>query len=802
MKKFNASGINGHTTGPINRNSLKIAVRLAMIAGGIAAGSSAFAQQTPAIEEVVVMGQSRTFANSSATQEMQNQVSAASSVLGAIDYIPGVMVNEGDAFGGDDWSTTISIRGFQVSLDEQQLGTTIDGIPNGNSNYGGGAKANRFLDTENLGGVDVVQGTSDIASWSHEALGGSMNFRTLDPQDTARLTTSATVGDFDARKLFARYDTGEIFANTYGWISMSGSDINSWIDESGESNRDHIAAKLKSSFNGVDLTAYISYDDTHEDNYERITPQEFREDPTWDRLTGNWTGIPHIDQQYRRAWSTLRKNLLAYGKAEFEVSGIDFSTSVYHHDNSGRGDWIPPYIVNVTNDGAGAPHSELRSGTTVRGGSPLGTITFVDRDGRALSPIAGCTSSITWPYGGASAAYDPACFAPGALPVSSYRHTVYEKQRTGFIGDFAWETASNDLTNTLRGGLWFENSDRNEKRHWLKVIDSRTSMNFNKVPYWEQYDRSFPQKSTTWYLEDTLEIGDLTARLGIKQYLLDIDREDEHQGGRRTGSVNSDSDVLFSGGLVYTLPVDGMEVFAGYAESFSAIKDGVLEANQTALESVEPETADSMDIGLRYNDTRYNASLTYYDIKFKNRITYIPEGSGTGIDYLGESDGSYVNVGGIKSTGIEAAVQARLTDQLSLYFSYTNNDSTYIGTPSAAANTLLGVFPGNTVFGSAEDMFVISTDWQRDNYAAGLTYKKIGERWLDAGNTQRLDGYGVADLYVSVDLTEQLQGLQAVNLRLNVSNLTDKSYLGGVAGGWGGWIAPPRTATATLSVAF
>jgi outer membrane receptor protein involved in Fe transport len=124
----------GHTTRPTTKNSLNMAIRLALFSGGLAAGSTALAQPAPSIEEVVVMGQSRTFANSSATQEMQNQVSAASSVLGAIDYIPGVMVNEGDAFGGDDWSTTISIRGFQVSLDEQQLGTTIDGIPNGNRN--------------------------------------------------------------------------------------------------------------------------------------------------------------------------------------------------------------------------------------------------------------------------------------------------------------------------------------------------------------------------------------------------------------------------------------------------------------------------------------------------------------------------------------------------------------------------------------------------------------------------------------------------------------------------------------------
>jgi iron complex outermembrane receptor protein len=787
----------------LKKSNLTIAIRTILGTLAVAGSGLALAQDSaPALEEVVVFGQARTFANSEATDEMLKQVSSASSVLGAIDYIPGVLINEGDAFGGDDWSTTVSIRGFQVSLDEQQLGMTVDGIPNGNSNYGGGAKANRYIDTENLEGVDVVQGTSDIASWSHEALGGSMNFRTIDPGEQSGLTASTTLGDNDAKKLFMRYNTGEIFTNTYAWVSLSSSSIKSWIDQSGESTRDHFAAKLKGYYDAFELTGYLSYDDTAEDNYQRITPQEFLEDPTWDRLTSEWTGVPYVDQLYRRGWSTLRKNTLGYLRADFEVANIDFSTSVYYHDNSGRGDWVPQYIANVRDDGAGNPNSELLSGNTVLGGSPLGVITFVDATGRALQPNSGCVSSITFPYGGAGPQYDPACFAEGAIPVSSYRHTVYDKQRTGIIADFSYKSEGSNFDNEVRGGFWYENNDRNESRDWLKIIDSRTSYNFNHIPYWTQYNRSFPQKTMTWYLEDTVTMGSVTARLGAKQYLVDMDRLDEHQGGLKTASVNSDSDVLLSGGLVYEAPIEGLEAFIGYAESFSSIKDGVLEANQTALDKVQPETAESMDLGLRYNYGMFNASLTYYDIDFSNRITYIPEGSTTGIDYLGESDGAYVNVGGISSTGFEAAVKANVTDELSMYFSYTQNDSTYLGTPDPAANTLLGVFPGNTVFGSAEDMFVLSADWQRDNVFAGVSYKNVGDRWLNASNTTRIDGYGVTDLYVGLELDSYFQGVDSANLRVNVTNLTDESYIGGVAGGWGGWIAPPRTATATLSVSF
>jgi hypothetical protein len=89
---------------------------------------------------------------------MNDQQSPITSILSTIDNLPGVNITEGDTFGFDDWSTTINLRGYQTSLSDQQVGTTIDGFPNGDSNYGGGAKANRYIDTMNSGGVEVNQG--------------------------------------------------------------------------------------------------------------------------------------------------------------------------------------------------------------------------------------------------------------------------------------------------------------------------------------------------------------------------------------------------------------------------------------------------------------------------------------------------------------------------------------------------------------------------------------------------------------------------------------------------------------------
>ena len=624
------------------------------------------------------------------------------SVLAVVNNLPGVLINEGDVFGGDDWSTTVSIRGFQLSLDEQQVGITVDGIPNGNSNYGGGAKANRYIDSPNLGGVLVSQGTADIASRSNEALGGTLNFLTQDPLHEQRIRVSATMGEYDSRKFYGRYDTGTVMANTQAWISVSTADNKVWIDESGEAGRDHLAAKVVSQLDRVRLTGYVSWDDVHEDNYQRITLDQFAENPDWDRLTGAWTGVPHIDQAYRRA-------------------GPEF-----------------------------------------------------DRD----------------------------CFSADAIPLGSYRHTHYRKRRLGLTADFSWTEDVGRFTNTLREGLWYEDYLREEFRDWHRVIDSSAGFRFDDVAYWRQYDRDYPVDIFMYYLEDTVEAGFVTARVGIRQFLVDLERQDNFRGGNITAVANSDSDILISGGLALRTPVEGLELFAGYAENFAAIKDEVLEREASTLTRIQPETANNIDVGVRYEGDRVSGSFTWYTIDFENRVTFIAPGSPAGIDFLIGTNGAYLNVGGVESDGVEVSLSYRVTNFISAYLSYTNNEAKYLGSGDSDLDDSLGVTPGNTVFGSAEEMFVVSADWDNGLCYAGISSKWVGARWLDADNTGRIDSYLVTDLSLGVNGGSVTDWLNGIDLRLIVNNLTDERYIGGVAGGWGGWIGGARTAALTLTADF
>jgi len=754
------------------------------------------------IEEIVVLGQAKTFANTAVTDSMMAQQAPITSVTAVIDNLPGVSVQEGDTFGFDDWSTTISIRGFQTSLADQKIGMTIDGMPNGNSNYGGGAKANRYIDTANLGGVNVSQGTADIASRSNEALGGTLDFMTSDPLLESGVTLQGAAGEFDAQRLYARYDSGVMLGGTTrAWVSASHQSATDWVNSAAENERDHLAAKFVTEFDRWNLTGYLSYDDTHEDNYQRLfSPDEFVENDSWDRLTAEWSGIPYIDQVYRKGWSTLRTNTFGYLKAEGEVAeGLNVSAGVYFHQNKGRGDWVPPYLINVRDD-QGGPESELGSGPQAEGGGPLGLIYFVDGAGNSLTAAEGCASSITFPYGGAGAAYDPACYPAGAIAVQSYRHTHYEKQRLGFTADFDWTRNLEGVENVLRGGIWYEDTERDEWRDWHKITDTRVGYEFNNAPYWRQYDRTYPQDTFKWYLEDTVTFGALDVTLGAKQFLVNVDREDNFAETPNAG-VDSDSDVLLSGGLLLRTPVEGLEVFAGYAENFKALGDEILERPSSDLDNISPETAENMELGLRYTTDWITLSAVYYDISFENRIIFLDNSVATGPNYLIGTNGTYFNAGGINSDGFELSGLIEPMDNLSLYLAYSRNNSEYVGTGDSAVDAAVGIIPGNDVVNMPDSQYVVTLDYVRGPVNLGLSTKYTDQRAVNFANTWQADDYLLTDAYLTVS-GEGLGGaLENATLDLVVNNLTDKTYLGGISGN-GAWIGAPRTVTLTGTIRF
>ncbi|WP_156840541.1 TonB-dependent receptor [Novosphingobium aquimarinum] len=785
------------------RNSwIKACCLFGVSAAAFATAGNARADDEP-IGDIVVTGQATTYNNSALDETLIDDKSAVSSVIDLIGTLPGVQVNQGDAYGFDDWSTTLSVRGYQTNLDQQQVGSTIDGLPNGGSGYGGGSKANRYVDTMNIDTVEVFQGTADIASRSNEALGGTINFVTANPLDISRVRVSASGGSFGAKRIYGRVDTGTFAAGAAkAWFSYSYQQASDWIEHSAQNHRDHAAAKITADLLPVRLTAYASYDNTQEDNYDQIySAAQFAAFPDTDGLVGVWTGIPYQDQAYRRAWSTLRENFFSYLKADAELADmLKLEGSVYYHEMGGRGDWVPQYVVDVTADGVGNPQSELDGSSTVNGGSPLGTIYFVDAAGRALTPIAGCLGNIPYPYGGTTDPnYDPACYEAGAIGAQSYRHTHYRKKRLGFTGDGALALNFGDVANTLRAGFWYEDTTRREYRNWHNVIDTKIGPKYEEIPYWTQYSRKYPQDTFKWYAQDEVTFGPVTANFGVKQFLTHIDREDLF-GETPNDSIRSKSDLLLSGG-VQVNPIAGLNFFAGYSENFKALTDALLEFSNADFSEIKPETAENWEAGVRYSSGILNASATWFKSKFSNQVIFVSNSTGAGNDYLGEGDGKFFNAGGIDSEGLEILANVRPLPGLSLYGSYTYIDATYRGTGNPTLDTEQGITPGNRVAGIPEHMWVLSGTYQAGPLTFGVTGKYTGDRFVNTANTWIAENFFLTDISVALrseDIDDSIQGLE---LRLNITNVTDESYLGGIAANYA-WIGAPRTAIVTLTADF
>ncbi|GAA0340740.1 TonB-dependent receptor [Bowmanella denitrificans] len=772
------------------------ALAMGLSQAALANDDATSAADNASIDEIVVVGQKQTFATSHVSQTMIERQAAVASVNDVLNELPGVLVTQGDYFGASDWLTAIFMRGFNTGGGANQIGTTIDGLPNGGSSYGGGSKANRYIDVLELETVEVGQGTADISSRSNEALGGTLNFITRDPLNEQAMRLVTAFGDQDARKYYFRYDTGEIAANTHAFVSASSSSVKDWINNASTVTRDYGLAKITSEIDGFKLTGFISYNDANEHEFETISLQDYNNNPRNDALHMTWTDIPAVNEYYRDGWRALRENTFAYAKVEKDFGDWDFQTSVYKHRMKGRGDWVPPYLVNIKDDGEGAPQSEFLGGETQYGGKQIDRFYFVNPDGSAAIADENCV-----PTHGFSKDYDPACYADNVLPVMSYRHSHYTNDRLGLTADVAYHFSTGSIHHTVRGGIWFEDGESSSTRDWHKISNVLVGPAFDAKPYWVQYISEYQIDEFMYYLEEVAEIGDVTARLGVKKFKVDTDY---HQpiGQDPAVSNSSSSDPLISFGLNYITPLPGLEVFAGYSENFSAIsKDRVGGSTSEELSRIEAETAENIEVGLRYEGRDLQFAMTYYDIAFENRIVFIEDGAVTGIDYLSQVDGVYYNLGGIDSNGLEMLASYNLGNGFSLSGSYTYNKATFVGTGSAALDKEAKVVPGNRVHGSPKSQFVLAADYMGEMMSAGMSLRFVGDRYINYDNAEVAPSYTVSDLYVGVDLANLSDNFKGLSARLNVNNLFDQEFISGVYSG-AVFPAAPRTVTLSLTADF
>jgi iron complex outermembrane receptor protein len=667
------------------------------------------------VVEVLGQGQSRQVQNVSRNDLVK--LLPGASPLKALEKLPGVSFQSADPFGAYEWSTRISIRGFN----QGQLGFTLDGIPLGDMSYGNsnGLHISRAISSENVGSVSVSQGAGVLGTASTSNLGGTVQFFTLAPSDTAGATLAQTVGSDSTSRTFARYDTGVFGNGSKLFLSGTRQRADKWKG-AGPQNQDQFNSRFETEIGATTLSGFFNYSKRDETDYQDLSPEMVKRlGYNWDNYQPDWQrainaakgvytgGVTNMDDAYYLGRG-LRNDSLAGLSLDFKLApAVAVKATAYHHENQGQGHWYTPYTP----------------------------------------------SSATVPI--------------------SIRTTEYSIARDGFIADLSWDFGAH----TVNAGFWNERSKHILTRNYYAVTGPDGSDHFLTGPFKTDFKQAFTTTTNQFYLQDVIAFSpELKMNIGFKSPKVTIDAANLAPGSRAAGTITAKKAFLPQLGLNYALSREA-EIFASAAQNMRAYQPGVTgpfsqtqAAFDTSKNTIKPETSVTVDLGMRYKIEQLQASVAVYHADFSDRLLSVATCAG-----IVGCPSTFVNVGKVATSGIEAVAQYKFTRELSWFNSFTHNESKYKS--DYFDNNKLVAASGKDVVDAPRVMFDTELAYENADWFTRLGAKYTDKRYYTYLNDNSVPAYTVATLTSGVKF-KSVGSFKDVTLQLTISNLTDKKYLG------------------------
>jgi iron complex outermembrane recepter protein len=701
----------------------------------LAADETTNAAAADADSEIIVIGRGET----RQVQELKTKdlqiLAAGTSPLKAIEKLPSVNFQSADPFGTYEWSSRVSIRGFN----QNQLGYTLDGIPLGDSSYGNnnGLHIGRAIIADNIGITRVSQGAGSLGTQATNNLGGTLEFISLDPKaDGLAVDGNVTYGSSNTMRGFARVGFGQS-GGARGFISGVYHKADKWKG-AGEQRNWMVNGKLLVPIGEAEIDAYFSYSDRAEQDYQDLSLEQIaRLGYDHDNFFPDYAAavsaarnvftapINNRDDSYYDA-SGLRKDALAsYGITAPLAENVTFKIKAYYHSNIGQGTWGTPYVPS-----------------------------------------------------------------PNGVPLS-LRTTEYDIQRGGVFGSLNGQSGIHDITI----GGWYEHNDFTQARRFYAyqslTTPGRDHLKFQSGQFFSQWLFNFNTDTLQYYVQDKIDLGALTVNLGWKGFEVANEANPIIKGSLSSGSIRARDWFQPHAGLAYKLS-DKAELFGGFTQStrafVSSATSGPFSTTQVGFDALKarglkPESSDTYELGARYNDPTFNGTVGVYYVNFRNRLLGVPTGPG-----IVGSPAILQNVGGVRSIGFEAAGDVRLGGGLGLFASYSYTDATYrddVTIPAAVVGgtpTVIAI-KGKTVVDTPKHLLRGEVNYDNGSLFGRIAANYMSKRFFTYTNGLLVasDGLGVVPERVLIDAALGYRfeaGLRTpIDLQLNVTNLLDKNYI-------------------------
>ena len=698
-----------------------------MLLAGVAFGSvPAMAQQSIAPtavdseeSEIVVFGKGETRQVQEVSSKELLILAPGTSPLKAIEKLPSVNFQSADPFGTYEWSSRVSIRGFN----QNQLGYTLDGIPLGDSSYGNnnGLHIGRAIISENIGVTRVSQGSGSIGTQATNNLGGTLEFFSADPSDGFGVDANLTYGSSNTMRAFGRINFGEA-GGVRGFLSGVYHNADKWKG-AGEQRSMHVNAKAIIPVGDAEFDAFFSYSDRAEQDYQDLSLEMInRLGYDHDNYFPDYAKaiaaarrvfvapINNLDDSYYDA-SGLRKDTLAsYGLTTPLGEGVTFKIKAYYHDNTGQGTWGTPYVAS-----------------------------------------------------------------PNGVPMSA-RTTEYDIQRGGVFSSLNAEVGDHEVT----VGGWYEHNDFTQARRFY-AYQSNTAPGLDHTkflanPFFTQWLFDFNTDTLQYYVQDKISLGDLTINLGWKGFQVNNESDPRIQGSLAAGKIKSQDWFQPHAGVAYKL-TDKAEIFGGFTQVtrafVSSATSGPFSTTQAGFNALlarglKPESSDTFELGARYNDNVFNGVIGVYYVNFRNRLLGVQTGAG-----IVGNPAILQNVGSVRSLGFEAAGDVRLGGGLTLFASYSYTGATYrdnVITPTAVIAT-----KGKEVVDTPKHLLRGEVAYDSDAFFGRVGANYMSKRYFNYLNDRSVPGRMLVDATVGYRLDA---GLRApLELQLNATNLFGKDYV-------------------------
>jgi iron complex outermembrane receptor protein len=734
---------------PMRLSSLALHVAIALHAATLAPGLLA-QTAAPTADEVVVLGRGATRQVQTVTAEQIQQLPAGTSPLKAIENLPGVNFQSADPYGTYEWSTRITVRGFN----QNRMGFTLDGVPLGDMTYGNhnGLHISRAIPTELVERVVLSQGTGTLATASASNLGGAIEFFSAAPGEDFAIDAAQTFGSDAARRTFVKLDSGELGSGTRIHVAAVDNSTDKWKGAGDQQVRQY-NFKLAQAVGDGEFTAFYNYSDRAETDYQDLSKSIVaRRGAQWDNWYPDWTAAVAAadacnasgqndaiacDDAYWNA-SGLRQDDLGYLALRLPVGdSLEWTATAYLHRNEGQGLWGTPY-------------------TPTPGGAPI-----------------------------------------------SIRTTEYDLAREGLVTALTWESGAHEVN----GGLWYETNDFVQARRFYgepsRLAPTRSFEDFQTNPLLTQWEYDFDTDTLVLHLQDTWSIGE-SVRVNYGFRSVNVENTAATiVGDVKTGTIEADEPFLPQIGLNWEID-DGLELFASVAKNARAFASSgtsgpfsTSAAGFAAIRDVvQPETATNIEAGLRFraSDT-VEGLVAVYRVDFDDRLLGVTQGPG-----IVGNPSVLANVGSVKTNGVETAINWRPMTNVTWFTSLAWNDSEYdddYTVRDGAGNPTIVPVGGKQVTDTPEILLKSQVAYDNGAFFLRADLNHTDERFYTYLNQGSVDAYTLLNLGAGYRFTMGGGAVEELVVQVDATNLTDEEYFSTIDSN--GFVnSDPNGATQTL----